>query len=105
MEWFWDQYALNASPREEITASLLRASEERVAFFPPTLVITAEFDVLSDKSEAFAQKLRRAGVDVTQVRYGGIIHDFMMANMLHNTSQAKAVLEQAVHFLKNVLDA
>ena len=105
MEWFWDQYASNASQREEITASPLRASEEQVAFFPPTLVITAEADVLRDEGEAFAQKLRRAGVDVTQVRYGGIIHDFMMANMLHDTPQAKAALEQAVHFLKNVLDA
>lgn len=60
MEWFWDQYAPNASKREEITASLLRASEEQVAFFPSTLVITAEVDVLRDEGEAFEQKLRRS---------------------------------------------
>lgn len=68
MKWFWDQYTTDEDARNEINASPLRASEEELAFFPPTLVITAEADVLRDEGEAFAAKLRRAGVQVTQVR-------------------------------------
>nr|WP_286932408.1 alpha/beta hydrolase [Microbacterium sp.] len=105
MKWFWDQYTTDESERAEITASPLRATEEQLAFFPPTLIITAEADVLRDEGEAFAAKLRRAGVEVTQVRYGGIIHDFVMVNSLHDTPQAKAAVAQAVAHLQAALDA
>lgn len=80
-----------------------RATTEQLAFFPPTLLITAECDVLRDHGEAFAAKLREAGVDVTAVRYGGIIHDFVMVNSLHETSASKAAIAQTVTFLKGYL--
>lgn len=105
MKWFWDQYTTDEKKRAEITASPLRATEEQLAFFPPTLVITAECDVLRDQGEAFAAKLRKAGVKVTAVRYGGIIHDFVMVNSLHNTQAAKHAVAQAVAFLKAGLDS
>jgi acetyl esterase/lipase len=105
MKWFWDQYTTDEAERAEITASPLRATEEQLAFFPPTLIITAEADVLRDEGEAFAAKLRRAGVEVTQARYGGIIHDFVMVNSLHDTPQARAAVAQAVAHLKAALDA
>lgn len=103
MKWFWGQYTTDEAQRDEITASPLRATEEQLAFFPPTLIITAEADVLRDEGEAFAAKLRRAGVEVTQVRYGGIIHDFVMVNSLHDTPQSKAAVAQAVAHLKAAL--
>ncbi|PYC99878.1 alpha/beta hydrolase [Microbacterium esteraromaticum] len=105
MKWFWDQYTTSEAERAQITASPLRATEEQLAFFPPTLVINAEADVLRDEGEAFAAKLRRAGVEVTQVRYAGIIHDFVMVNSMHDTSAAKAAVAQAVAHLKAVLSA
>lgn len=105
MKWFWDQYTTSEEEREQITASPLRATQEQLAFFPPTLVITGEADVLRDEGEAFAAKLRRAGVDVTQVRYAGIIHDFVMVNSMHDTRAAKAAVAQAVAHLKDVLSA
>jgi len=65
MRWFWDQYTSDPSQREEITASPLRATLEELADLPPALVITAEADVLRDEGEAYAAKLRQAGVAVT----------------------------------------
>ncbi|WP_067826641.1 alpha/beta hydrolase [Nocardia inohanensis] len=103
MRWFWDQYTTSAEDRARITVSPLRATTEQLADLPPALVITAEADVLRDEGEAFAGKLRAAGVPVTQVRYGGITHDFVMVNALHDTNAAKAAVAQAVATLRSAL--
>ncbi|UGT69622.1 alpha/beta hydrolase [Nocardia gipuzkoensis] len=103
MKWFWDQYTTSAEDRAQITASPLRATTEQLTGLPPALVITAEADVLRDEGEAFAGKLRAAGVPVTQVRYGGIVHDFVMVNSLHDTHAAKAAVAQAVATLRAAL--
>ncbi|MBF6546241.1 alpha/beta hydrolase [Nocardia brasiliensis] len=103
MKWFWDQYTTDEADRAQITASPLRASTAQLAGLPPALVITGEADVLRDEGEAFAGKLREAGVPVTQVRYGGIIHDFVMVNSMHDTYAAKAAVAQAVAALKAAL--
>ncbi|MBF6472107.1 MULTISPECIES: alpha/beta hydrolase [Nocardia] len=103
MKWFWDQYTTSAEDRAQITASPLRATTEQLTGLPPALVITAEADVLRDEGEAFAGKLRAAGVPVTQVRYGGIVHDFVMVNSLHDTHAAKAAVAQAVATLRGAL--
>ncbi|MEU4739183.1 alpha/beta hydrolase [Actinosynnema sp. NPDC023658] len=103
MQWFWDQYTTSEAQRAEITASPLRASLEDLAGLPPALVITAEADVLRDEGEAYANKLREAGVPVTAVRYQGVIHDFVMLNALRETHAAEAAIGQAVSVLKNAL--
>lgn len=105
MRWYWDQYTTSEAERASITVSPLRASEEQLAGLPPALVINAECDVLRDEGEAYAAKLRRAGVEVTGVRYEGIIHDFVMVNSMHDTPQAKAAVAQAVAFLSGRLSA
>ncbi|MEV0544113.1 alpha/beta hydrolase [Nocardia salmonicida] len=104
MKWFWDQYTTSAEDRAQITASPLRASTEQLAGLPPALVITGEADVLRDEGEAFAAKLRTAGVAVTQVRYGAIIHDFVMVNSMHDTHAAKAAVAQAIATLRAAFD-
>jgi acetyl esterase/lipase len=103
MKWFWDQYTSTPEERAEITVSPLRASVDDLRGLPKALVINAECDVLRDEGEAYASKLREAGVDVVGVRYEGIIHDFVMLNALHDTPQAKAAVAQAVAFLKDAL--
>ncbi|MEV6559605.1 alpha/beta hydrolase [Nocardia sp. NPDC051756] len=103
MKWFWDQYTTSAEDRAQITASPLRATTEQLSGLPPALVITAENDVLRDEGEAFAAKLRTAGVPVIAARYGGIIHDFVMVNSMHDTNAAKAAVAQAVAVLRAAL--
>jgi acetyl esterase/lipase len=103
MQWFWDQYTTSEAQRAEITASPLRATVEQLTGLPPALVITAEADVLRDEGEAYANKLREAGVPVTAVRYQGVIHDFVMLNALRETHAAEAAISQAVAVLKAAL--
>lgn len=105
MQWFWDQYTADEKQRDEITASPLRASVEQLRDLPPALVITAEADVLRDEGEAYANKLRQAGVPVTAVRYQGIIHDFVMLDALRETHAAEAAINQAISTLRTALHA
>ncbi|MFE3636496.1 alpha/beta hydrolase [Streptomyces cellostaticus] len=103
MRWFWDQYTTDERERAEITASPLRATTEQLTGLPPALVITAEADVLRDEGEAYANKLRAAGVPVTAVRYQGIIHDFVMLNALRGTHAAQSAIDLAVGTLRRAL--
>ncbi|MEV7339377.1 alpha/beta hydrolase [Streptomyces sp. NPDC093544] len=103
MQWFWDQYTTDEKQRAEITASPLRATTDQLTGLPPALVITGEADVLRDEGEAYAAKLREAGVAVTAVRYQGIIHDFVMLNALRETHAAEAAIAQAISTLRTAL--
>ena len=103
MEWFWDAYAPDLARRSEITASPNQASPEQLAGLPPALVFVDEADVLRDEGEAYAAKLRRAGVPVTTVRYDGTVHDFMLLNSLSQTRAARAAIAQATSFLRAAL--
>jgi acetyl esterase/lipase len=103
MFWFWDQYTTDPRQRAEITASPLRATTEQLAGLPPALVIVGEADVLRDEGEAYANKLRAAGVPVTAVRYQGIIHDFVAVNALRGTNAAQAAITQAIGALRTAL--
>ncbi|WP_405451808.1 alpha/beta hydrolase [Streptomyces erythrochromogenes] len=103
MQWFWDQYTTDENERTQVTASPLRATTGQLTGLPPALVITAEADVLRDEGEAYANKLRAAGVPVTAVRYQGIIHDFVMLNALRGTHAAQAAIDLAVGMLRRAL--
>ena len=95
MKWFWDNYTTNASDRNNILASPLRATTEQLKGFPQTLIQTAELDVLRDEGEAFGRKLDAAGVPVTVTRYNGMIHDYGLLNPLSQEPTVKTALEQA----------
>ncbi|MGW7261214.1 alpha/beta hydrolase [Streptomyces sp. NPDC054834] len=103
MQWFWNQYTTDDDQRAEITASPLRATTEQLTGLPPALVITAEADVLRDEGEAYANKLREAGVPVTAVRVQGIIHDFVMLNALRGTYAAQFAITLAADTLRAAL--
>lgn len=103
MEWFFDAYA-DKKLRNDIYISPLKATEEDLEGLPPTLVITAENDVLRDEGEAYARKLDSSGVEVTSIRMNGTIHDFMMINALAQTPAAKAALGIACKVLKDTFN-
>jgi acetyl esterase/lipase len=100
MEWFWDAYTTDPVQRAEITASPNQASIKQVTGLPPTYLCVDEADVLRDEGEAYAAKLREAGVPVTTVRFDGTIHDFMLLNSLSETRATRAAIDQSTTFLR-----
>ncbi|SEK52505.1 Acetyl esterase/lipase [Kosakonia sacchari] len=100
MKWFWDNYTTKESDRRNILASPLEASSEQLKGLPPTLIQTAELDVLRDEGEAFGRKLDAAGVPVTVTRYNGMIHDYGLLNALSEEPTVRTALSQAANELR-----
>ncbi|MGW2679107.1 alpha/beta hydrolase [Streptomyces sp. NPDC001436] len=103
MRWFWDQYTTDPAERARPTASPLRATVEQLTGLPPALVVTAEADVLRDEGEAYAARLREAGVPVTSLRVLGTIHDFVMLDALRDTHAARLAVRLATDTLREAL--
>jgi acetyl esterase len=95
MAYGWDHYAPDEDMRRHRYASPAEATPEQLRGLPPTLIITAENDVLRDEGEAYARQLDEAGVDVANVRYNGAIHDFALLNALRDVPSTDTALRQA----------
>ena len=74
MAWYWDMYAPAPIDRTAPELSPLRAD---LAGFPPTVVVTAGLDPLSDQGLDFARACCAAGVDTTLIHRPGTIHGFL----------------------------
>jgi acetyl esterase len=93
MEWFWGLYG---APRDDWRASPIHALD--FAALPPALVLTAEFDPLRDEGEAYAARLRDAGVRSSVTRYPGMIHGFF--GMGDTLDDARIAVAEAVAALR-----
>ena len=99
MRWFWGHY-LDAPDRgAEPYASPLRAAD--LSGLPPGLCITAEYDPLRDEGEAYAVRLREAGVDVRTSRYDGMFHGFF--GMGAQVDKARVAIAEAGAALRAAL--
>ena len=84
MRWFKAQYLAANADAADWRVSPLRAPS--LADLPPALVITAGYDPLRDEGEAYARRLREAGVSVDAVCFGGMIHGFVPMGRLIETA-------------------
>jgi acetyl esterase len=65
---------------------------------PPAYIITAECDPLRDGGELYGQRLIKAGVPATVVRYDGMVHIFMHLSSI--VPQADQALSEAIQALR-----
>lgn len=100
MKWFWQQYAPCQADRNRITASPLRAGTECLKCLPETMIINGQADVLRSEGEAFGEKLRMAGVEVTALRVQGTIHDFVMLNSLDRTRACRIAMDASTEWIR-----
>jgi acetyl esterase len=99
MRWYWDQYL--ADPADGLLEFASPLYAEHLGGLPPAHIVTGEHDPLRDEGEAYADRLREAGVDVTNVRYGGMFHGFFTLGQVLPaaalaTSTAHAALRAAL---------
>ncbi|MES2791750.1 MAG: alpha/beta hydrolase fold domain-containing protein, partial [Planctomycetota bacterium] len=66
-------------------------------------VITAEYDPLRDEGEAYAERLKAAGVPLTFKRYDGMIHGFVRRTDLFDV--ARQAIREMAQEVKQVLNA
>ena len=98
MQWFWDCYLARPEDGWRPYASPLRAAD--FSGLPPALVLTAEYDPLRDEGEAYAARLRAAGVPVKVVRYPGMIHAFIRRTK--QFTQARAATGEIARALREL---
>lgn len=73
MMWFWDQYL---SQGDHTNPYAVPHAAHDLSGLPPTIIITAEYDVLHDDGASYADKLAKAGNQVSYKDYLGHIHGF-----------------------------
>jgi acetyl esterase/lipase len=103
MKWMYNLYTTDMGKRKDIYASPLQATVEQLKGLPPALIQVAESDVLRDEGAAYGRKLDEAGVNVTTVRYNGMIHDFGLLNGLAELPATRSLFVQAAAELKKHL--
>jgi acetyl esterase len=95
MIWFWDHYLPDHAARRHPDASPLRAPD--LSGLPPAAIVGAEYDVLRDEVEEYAERLRAAGVEVTFRRFDGQMHGFLnMVNILPASADALTFVVEAI---------
>jgi acetyl esterase len=75
MRWFIDHYMSSAQDENDWRASPLRAAD--LSGTAQALVLTCAYDPLCDEGIAYAQRLAREGVRVTQMHFSDQPHGFM----------------------------
>ena len=102
MAWFLGHYLSGGQGApDDPRVSPLLADDGAFAASPPTLVITAELDPLRDEGEAYAERLRAAGVAAEATRYDGMFHGFFslgaaLSDGRRAVSQAADALARAI---------
>ena len=96
MHFFNSCYLSDPAQARDPLVSPLLASVDALRGLPPATVITAEYDILRAEGEAYAQKMREAGVAVNARMFPGCDHMFT-----HLGPDASA--DEAWQFIEEVL--
>ena len=67
-------------------------------------LFNGQADVLRSEGEAFGEKLRCAGVDVTAIQIQGTIHDFVMLHALDQTNACRTAMDASTEWMNRFYD-
>ena len=98
MKWYWGHYLASDADATNPYAAPMHATD--LTGLPPALVITAEYDPLCDEGEAYAGRLREAGVSTQYTRYDGMMHGFFGQSAV--LDKGKQAISEATEALKKV---
>ena len=98
LHWFMDNYIPDHQDRLDPRASpMLR---ESLKDLPPALIISAEFDPLVDENEAYAKRLKEAGVQTDYVCFAGMVHPFFtLGGVVDDAAKAEELIGAALRKL------
>ena len=75
ISWFLGQYLSNAAAGSDPDFAPTLADD--LHLLPPTFILTAEHDVITEQAEAYGARLASLGVPVEIARHAGMIHGFL----------------------------
>lgn len=94
MSWFFDNYLGSPADRSDTRVNLVAAN---LSGLPTTTIINAQIDPLRSEGEILAEKLRAAGVSVTQKTYPGVTHEFFgMGTVVDKAKDAEQLAADAL---------
>lgn len=95
MQWFWSLYHPDVQGRRR--SEVLPMYVDDLSGLPATVIMTAEYDILRDESEAYADALESSGVSVRRKLFEGQTHGFFsMVGVLPGQVEALEFLAEAI---------
>lgn len=95
LDWFWRQYL--SAPGDARNPYAVPARAHSLAGLPPTLILTTENEVARDEAEEYGARLHQDGVDVTTVRFDGLVHGvFWMSGAVPRSRELRSAVAEFV---------
>ena len=96
LAWYYQTYSGDACDARDPRVSPVFAAD--LSGLPPALIIAAEYDTLRDEAEAYAQRLRAAGVATRYTCAAGMVHGFLqMRGLVPEAQRATEEIARALH--------
>lgn len=99
---FNNLYLQGKTTERDPLVSVIFASDEQLAKFPPAVIIAADYDYLRVGNDYAVKKLKSLGVDVKSIRYCGSDHGILdMLGMIPQEEDICLVIAEEVKAIKH----
>ena len=96
LAWYYRTYCSDQCDPSDPRVSPIYA--EDLSGLPPALIIAAEYDTLRDEAEAYAERLKSAGVATRYICADGMVHGFLqMRGIVPDAQMATEEIARALN--------
>jgi acetyl esterase/lipase len=99
LDWIYRTYV--PDPQQTKDARVCPILQKDFSGLPPAFVLTAEYDIMRDDAEDYANLLEQAGVSVELRRYEGTIHPFL--NLAGRIDLGRRAIEECADKLREAV--